>query len=236
MRFQKILKNLAIILLIICAVILAIDVIKNLKININFMKMQSSDRISFSSNEPKVKYEPTAYLIANKEDVLEEIKNLTIELKTQYENSVNKEKLFEIGSIHKIKNLFYDYQKYAVVKYKLLNIIEDLPKLYKETAGYTDSQLEKYFDDNFMHIENYYGITESGKFIVFAKSLHFLSGDKIEAVTLRDSSISFDYDNDILDFYIIIKTESGRSAEYSINIDYYESSDNQVKPYLKITN
>ena len=104
MQFQKIITRLAIILLIICGIILAVDLFKVLKINFSFMGMQSSERISSSSSVDSVRYEPTNYVIANKEEALEEIKKITLDLKNEYINSNKDENLFEIANINKIEN------------------------------------------------------------------------------------------------------------------------------------
>ena len=97
MRTQKILKRLAMILLIVCVVFIVIDLFKVLKINIDFMRMQSSSRISSSSITPEVRYEPNnEYIITNKEDVLEEIKIMTLELKEEYMTSEVEKELFEM--------------------------------------------------------------------------------------------------------------------------------------------
>lgn len=235
MQFQKIITRLAIILLIICGIILAVDLFKVLKINFSFMGMQSSERISSSSSVDSVRYEPTNYVIANKEEALEEIKKITLDLKNEYINSNKDENLFEIANINKIEKFFYEYSKYAVVKYKLLNIIEDLPKIHKATANYTDNQLTTYFNDNSTHIENYYGITSSGEFINLAKSLSFLGSGKIEVAILQDTTISFNYETDVLTFSMKMKAENGKSSNYLVTAKYYRSSDNQVAPYVSFT-
>lgn len=235
MRFQKIITRLAIILLIICGIILAVDLFKVLKINFSFMGMQSSERISSSSSADSVRYEPTNYVIANKEDVLEEIKKMIVDLRNEYQNSNKKEDLFEIANINKIENFFYEYSKYAVVKYKLLNIIEDLPKLYSATKNYTDTQLTTYFNSNSTHIESYYGITDSSEFIKLAKSLNFLGDGKIDVAIVSDTTIDFNYENDTLTFSMKMKAENGKSSNYFVRAKYYRSSDNQVAPYVSFT-
>lgn len=236
MRALKILKTFAIIFLIICVIFIAIDIFKVLKININFMGMQSSNRIPSSSNVDEIRYEPTDYIIANKEDALEEIKKIVIELKSDYDEIEPKEELFEIGNIHKIENLFYNYESYAIVKYKLLNIIEDLPKLNNAIKGFSNSQLEVYYDENSAYIEKYYGITSSSEFVGFAKTLSFLGNGGIKRVALEVASINFDYDNNNLGFNIKLRAANDKIATYFIRCDYYKSSDNQVKPYVKIIN
>ena len=124
MRVSKLLRRLAIVLFIGCIVIFSIDLLKILKVNLDFLGMQSTDRISSSSENEKIRYEPTDYVIANKDEVLAEIKNITIDFKEEYINSNKKTNLFEIANIDKLQGFFYEYQKYAVVKYKLLNIIQ----------------------------------------------------------------------------------------------------------------
>jgi len=235
MRFQKILRRLAIIFFIICVVFLAIDIIKNIKISIDFMAMQSSGRISSSSTNDKVRYEPTNYVIANKEDALEEIKKITLGLKNEYEKSNEKVNLFEIGNIHKLEDYFYEYKSYAVVKYKLLNIIDDLPKLYSKIKGYGDSQLETYFNENSNYIESYYGITSSSEFIDLAKSLSFLGNGKIKKVVVDTGSIELDYENDVLIFDTKLRADNGNVETYFVRADYNKSRDNQVKPYVSFT-
>lgn len=232
MKSQKILRNFAIIVMIVCIIILAIDLFKVLKINVDFLGMQSSSRISSSSNAAEVKYEPTDYMIANKDDALDEIKKITVDLKNEYVESNKKEEAFEIANIHKLSNFFYTYDKYAVVKYKLLNIIEDLPILYKATQGSTDAQLKSYFNNNIMHIENYYGITSSDEFINLANTLSFLGNGKIKNAIVLVESINFDYDNDILDFSIELVADNGQSTNYYVKAHYYKTSDNQVTPYV----
>lgn len=235
MRFQKILKRLAIFLLVGCIIILAIDVLKTVKINLDYKNMQSSTRISSSSNIANIKYEPTDYTILNKADALEEIKKITLDLKEEYMNSEQKEQLFEIGNIHKIERLFYNYESYMVAKYKILNIIDELPKLTEKIKGYSNSQLSTYFENNSSYIDKYYGITTSDTFINFAKSLSFLDGTGIKRSVIDVDSVSFDYDNDILSFKLMIKADNDKIESYSVNIDYYDFSDNQVKPYVEIT-
>jgi len=230
MRFQKILKNSAIVLLIVCAIVLAIDIFKVLKINFNFLGMQSSERISTSSSIDSVKYEPTEYVIANKEDALTEIKKIALGLKNDYINSNNKDKLFEIGNIHKIENFFYTYKSYAIVKYKLLNIIEDMPKLYSVTKGYSNDQLTNYFNSNSTYVDKVYGITDSTEFIDLAKSLSFLGSGKVNDATVKVETISFNYDNDYLTFSI--ELEGNNTSSYFVRAEYYKSNDNQVKPYV----
>lgn len=232
MRSEKILKNTAIVFIVICVTLLAIEMFKALKINFNFMGMQSSTRVSSSSDAHEVRYEPTDYAITNKDEVLEEVKNITTALKNEYVNSGNKENLFEIGNIHKIENFFYEYEKYAVVKYKLLNIAEDLHKLYKATKGYTDTQLTSYFDNNKAYIENLYGITTSSTFNDLAKSLSFLEDSEVNMLIVKDETIDFDIDNDVLTFSVKVKSESNKSEFYFVKVDYYKTSDNQVTPYV----
>lgn len=230
MRFQKILKNFAIVVLIISIILLAVDIFKMLKINFNFMDMQSSNRISTTSTVDSVRYEPTNYVIANKEDALTEIKQITLGLKNDYINSNNKAKLFEIGNIHKIENLFYTYKSYAIVKYKLLNIIEDMPKLYNATKGYSNEQLTNYFNNNSAYIDKVYGITTATDFIELSKSLKFLDNSKIKYATVEVVTIDFDYDNDCLTFDM--ELEGNSIGWYSVRTDFYKSNDNQVKPYV----
>ena len=159
MRSQKIIKGLALILMIGVIIFLGIDIIKSLKISVDYMGMQSSERISLSSNVPEIRYEPTDYDITNKDDVLEQVKKITLDLKNE-KTSKDVKGLVEIGNIHKIEGFFYEYEQYAVVKYKLLNIIEDFPKLHKATKGFSNEQLKDYFNQNSVHIENYYGIID----------------------------------------------------------------------------
>lgn len=234
MRAQKALKTVGIIFLIVCVIFIAIDIFKVLKININFIGMQSSDRISASSSIDEIRYEPTDYKIANKDEALDEIKQIVVALKEDYSKKEIKEDLFEIGNIHKIENLFYNYESYAVVKYKLLNIIEDLPKLNSTIKGFNNSQLKVYYNENKAYIEKYYGITDSNKFIEFAKSLSFLDNGDIKRVAIDVASINFDYDNNNLKFNIKLRADNDNIVTYSIRCDYYKSSDAQVKPYVKI--
>ena len=234
MRIQKILKNCAIIFFIICIVILAIDLFKVLKINFDFMGMQSAERISSSSKADEVRYEPTDYKIANKDEALEEIKNITLKLKENHVNSENVEELFEIANINKIEPFFYEYEKYAIVKYKLLNIIEDLPKLHKEINGFGNTGLKNYFNNNVAYIENYYGITSSDKFISFASSLDFLGDSKVEIAIVEDVTIEFDYDNDLLKFNMKIIADNGNSEVFAVKSDYYKTSNNQINPYVTL--
>ena len=229
MRSQKIVKTIALILLIAAIVFLAIDIIKSLTISFNYMGMQSSERISLSSNVPEIRYEPTDYEIVNKDDVLEQIKKIALDLKNN-KSSKDVEGLVEIGNIHKIEGFFYEYEQYAVVKYKLLNIIEDLPKLYKATKGLSNEQLINYFDQNAVHVENYYGIVSSEEFISLVKSLSFLN-NKIGFTAVRTATIEFDYDHDVLLFNL--RVDAGEKTEiYSVKAEYYRSTDNQVKPYV----
>lgn len=232
MRAQIFLKRFAIVLMIICIFFFGIQTFKVLKIGFNFFGMQSTERISSSSSAHEVRYEPTGYTISNKEEVLEEIKKVTSGLKNkQSENQT--EELFEIEEIYKIQNFFYEYKSYAVVKYKLLNIIEDLPMLYLATKGYTDAQLESYFSKNTAYIEKYYGIQYSSDFIKLVKTLDFLDDGKISGAAINVGTISFDQDNDIFKVDIILTADNGQSSSYSIRSDYFKASDNQVLPYVK---
>jgi len=197
--------------------------------------MQSSDRISSSSNADEVRYEPTNYIITNKEDALDEIKKITLALKEEYTNSNKDLNLFEFGNIHKIENLFYDYKSYAVVKYKLLNIIEDLPKLYNATKGLDNNGLESYLSNNSADIEELYGITYEEEFIDLAKSLSFLENGKVDLSVIDIATVDLDYDNDVLIFEIRVKAENGNIKTYFVRADYYKSNTNQVKPYVKFT-
>lgn len=232
MRLQKMLKNLAIIFLIACAIFLAIDIFKMLKINFDFMGMQSSERISSSSTNDAVRYEPTNYVITNKEDAIEEIKKITIALKDDYKSS-GKVNLFEIGNIHKLEDYFYEYKSYAVVKYKLLNIIEDLPKLYSATKGYSNSELQTYFNNNISNIEKLYGITDTNDFIAFAKKIRFLGNGKVKTAIVDTGTINLDYIGDVLVFNMKLKADNGNIEQFFVRADYYKSNDNQVKPYLR---
>ena len=137
MRAQRILKGFVIISMIVCIVFLAIDLFKTVKINFNYAQMQSTTRISTSSSTEQLRYEPTDYKITNKEDVLEQIKKITLELKDE-QNIADTIGLFEIGNIQKIEPFFYEYEQYITVKYKLLNIVEYLPRLHRTIKGYTN--------------------------------------------------------------------------------------------------
>lgn len=233
MQVDKWIKRIAIIFMIVCAVILAIDVIKRIKISIDFMGMQSTSRISNSSDVSEIKYEPTDYEIANKDEVIDEIKNMVIELKAEHESSNKKIDADEIANIHKLENYFYEYKSYAITKYKLLNIAEELPKTYKATKGYSKEQLVSYFNEKKADIEYYYGITSSDKFAEFAKSLSFLGSGKVELMIVQTNSISFDYENDKLKFDVKVKGDNGNSKMYTVRMQYYKTSDNQVTPYLE---
>jgi len=234
MRTQKILKTSAIIFFIVCVIFIAIDIFKVLKINIDFMGMQESKRISSSSKADAVRYEPTEYVITNKEDALEEIKKITVELKNEHIKSGNIEGLFEIANINKIEKFFYEYEKYVIVKYKLLNIIEDLPVLYKATKNNNTAELKSYFDKNLIYLENYYGITSSDDFITFVNSLKFLENNDIKIAVIQDATIYFDYNSDILTFNMKMISDNDNSNVYPIKVQYYESSSNQVAPYVEI--
>lgn len=234
MRAQKILIRAAIIFFVMCIIFLGIDIFKTLKISIDFNKMQSTDRIASSSNAPEIKYEPTRYVILNKEEFLEDVKKITIELKSEYINSKEKKKMFEIANIHKIEGFFYTYELYTVVKYKLLNLVEEFPKLYSNIRNYNDNQLEEYFNTNASYIEKYYGITLDSEFVEFAKSLNFLENEKITNAIVDVETIDFDYENDTLKFKIKLKTNNDKNISYLIKAEYYRSSDNQVKPYIKV--
>lgn len=233
MRFQKLMKNLIIIFLIACVIFLAVDVFKTVKIGMDFAGMQSSERVSSSSKADEVRFEPTNYIIANKDEALEEIKKITIELKNNHDNLNQNVGLFEIGNIHKIETLFYEYQSYAIVKYKLLNIIEDLPKLYRDTKGYTNEQLKNYYNNNVIDIETVYGIRNSDEFVKFAQTLSFLGNGKIKKTVVDTITIDFDYENDILKFNMKLKADNGNIQEYSVRADYYKFTEQQVKPYIK---
>lgn len=235
MRVSKLLRRLAIVLFIGCIVIFSIDLLKILKVNLDFLGMQSTDRISSSSENEKIRYEPTDYVIANKDEVLAEIKNITIDFKEEYINSNKKTNLFEIANIDKLQGFFYEYQKYAVVKYKLLNIIEDLPKLHSTTKNYTDSQLNDYLKNNSTHIEKCYGITSNDKFVELAKSLSFLGSGKTDMAIILDATVDYDYDDDTLEFYIQLVSENNKSQNYFVKADYYKSTDNQVTPYVSFS-
>jgi len=230
MRAQRILKGFVIISMIVCIVFLAIDLFKTIKINFNYAQMQSTTRISTSSSAPQIRYEPTGYKITNKEDVLEQIKEITVELKNE-QTVADTIGLFEIGNIQKIEPFFYEYEQYITVKYKLLNIVEDLPRLHRTIKGYTNEQLINYFNENSSYIEKYYGITASNEFVNLAKSLSFLGKNDISFAAVRTASIEFDYDSDMLLF--IFRVDAGENSEiYSVKVEYYKSTDNQVKPYV----
>jgi hypothetical protein len=232
MRGRKLLINFGIIFLIICTIIISIDIFKRINASFSFVKMQSTTRISSSSDEERIKYEPTNYVITNKDEILEKIKDATSLLKNNILDSKETSSLFEIGNIHKIENLFYEYKSYAIVKYKLLNIIEALPKLTEITLNYTDEQLESYFIQNASNIENVYGITKSNEFIGFVKSIREL--DSIKSAIISASTISFNYNDDRLNFYI--EFSDGRDSKfYFVDIFYYNSNTNQIRPYLTIT-
>lgn len=231
MRAQKILKTCAMIFLIVFVVILAIDVFKTLKINFDFLGMQQSKRISSSSNNDSVRYEPSEYIINNKEDVIEEVEKMVVELRAN-KTAAETEGLFEIANIHKLETFFYEYEQYAIVKYKLLNIIDELPILYKNTKGYTDTQLESYFSEKSTYIEKYYGITSSEDFINLVKSLSFLGNGKIKLAIVETITIDFDLDNDTLRFNIKLKADNNESSTYAVKAQYFKTSDNQVTPYM----
>lgn len=236
MRFRQLLINIAVTLLIIGTIFLLIDLVKTVAVTAGYRNNQSSSqRISSSSNASEIRYAPETVVITNKEDALTEIKKITLSLKDEYEKSQNKERLFEIANIHKIKNLFYNYEKYAIVKYKLLNIIEDLPKLKKATNGYSAEQLKNYFDQNSEYIEEYYGIIDNSNFAKLIKSLEFLGSSNIAFATLNSSTIRFDQNNDVLNFKIELGVENGNSKFYIVNSNYYKSSDNQIFPYVTFT-
>ena len=231
MRAQKILRTCAIIFLIIFIVILALDLFDVLKINFNFLGMQKSERMATSSNNDAVRYEPTDYMITNKEEALEEIKKIALELKA---NKTNAETagLFEIANIHKLETFFYEYEQYTVVKYKLLNIIDELPILYKNIKGYADTQLESYFSENSAYIEKYYGITSSEDFINLANSLSFLGNGKVKLAIVETITIDFNFDTDTLRFNIKLKADNNESSTYVVKAQYFKTSDNQVTPYM----
>ena len=216
-----------------CVVFVAIDIFRVLEINIDFMQMQSSKRISSSSKADSVRYEPTEYVIGNKEDVLEEIKKITLNLKDEHVNFGSTEGLFEIANINKIEKFFYEYEKYAIVKYKLLNIISDLPTLCNNTKNSSDTALNEYFDKNLAHLESYYGITNRKDFIAFANSLDFLRDTVIKVAIVQDVTIYLDYNKDILTFNMKIVGENDNSSVYTVKVQYYESSNNQIAPYVE---
>ena len=232
MRLQNKIKNVAAILFIVCAIILGISIIKTLKININFLKMQSPERISSSSKKEKINYEPTDYTIVNKDEVLEEVKKITLEFKNEHINSGSTEGLFEIANINKIEKYFYGYDKYAVVKYKLLNIVDNLPKLYKATKGKSNVELEKYFNNNTADIEYYYGITKYSDFEALVNSLGFLGGNNVKTALVQSLTIDFDYDNDVLGFQIGIISNSNMLKNYSVLVQYFLEDENQIAPYV----
>ena len=230
MRAQRILKGFVIISMIVCIVFLAIDLFKTVKINFNYAQMQSTTRISTSSSTEQLRYEPTDYKITNKEDVLEQIKKITLELKDE-QNIADTIGLFEIGNIQKIEPFFYEYEQYITVKYKLLNIVEYLPRLHRTIKGYTNEQLINYFNENSSYIEKCYGITASDEFVSLAKSLSSLGNNDISFAAVRTASIEFDYESDMLLF--IFRVDAGENSEiYSVKVEYYKSNDNQVKPYV----
>lgn len=228
MRTQKFIKIFVIACFIACGIFIAIDIIKSLKISADFMKMQESSRITSSSNEAAIRYEPTDYNIKNKGEMLDAVKNLTYDLKS---NFVVSKDLFEIANIHKIESYFYEYKKYLVVKYKLLNIIDDLPKIYSQTKGVTNAEIENYFNKNRDHIEKYYGITESSEFVELAKSLNFLGSDKVNLAIILTETIAFEPDSEVLTFYIKLKTNKDNKV-YFVKVCYTKTSDLQVLPYL----
>lgn len=234
MRYQKFLKGLVYFLIIVCSVVLIIDAIRLIKIEIHYINMNSTTRISASSTNEAVRYEPTEYKIKNKEQVLKNIEEFTAKLKNDNSKFAT-DQLFEIGGIYKVSYLFINYEQYMAAKYKLLNIIDELPKLYKVTIGYTSEKIAEYFDKNSSYIEQYYGITTKSDFENLVKSLSFLKNTNIKMAELADETVNYDTENNILTFSIILYTENGDASIYSVKLNYFKTSEAQVVPYLSFT-
>jgi len=224
---------LIIVLLVLSIIVFGRDLLELLGIGTRFLATTTESRVSNKSTLTSIKYSSTDNIVEHKNEIfikLKDYNNTLIAKKGEVD-----EEIFEIKNIHKIKDYYMDYKKYFIVKYKLFNMIEDIPKLRESTQNMTDLELSSYFSNNRDYIENIYGITDSNVFREFVKSLSFFNNSEVKSASVRISSIINDKETFTLMFKLVLFNNKDEMQEYHINSDYYKTTENQIAPYIGIS-
>lgn len=222
-----------IVLLVLCIIIFGKDLLDLIKLNLSFLSTKTETQVVVKDSMKSIKYAANDNIVENNDEILKELKELN---NTLIANDRDNDNIFEIKNIHKIKDYYPEYKRYFIVKYKLFNMVEDIPNLYNKTKSLTDTQLENYFYNNANIIEQKYGIADKESFVNFANSLDFLNNKEITSVSIRISSIVCDAENYNVTFNLVLFTGENDYREYKIKTDYYITTDNQTAPYVTIFN
>ena len=227
----KVLRIVTIIVIIVCVLFLAYDLLKVAMVEARYAQTTVTGRVSVNKSMKELKYKPTDNVVEHADAIFNNVKAEASSLNNSKKDDI---KVLEIKNVHKLQDYYIEYKKYLIVKYKLINIVEDISRLSNATSGMNDVQLTQYFSTNKDSIEKIYGIADSNNFVKFAKTLDFFKNGKIESASVRNSSIVFDVESHTLRFSLAIFIDAKNYQEYQLTSKYYESSDNQISPLLTI--
>ncbi|MBQ7668739.1 MAG: hypothetical protein IJS47_05380 [Clostridia bacterium] len=228
---DKVLYGMAIALVVLCAIFLGYDIWKVAKVEVGYLETTTNSRVSVSKSKKELKYKPTNNVVEHGDEIFEAVKEVAFSLNSTKKGSTN---TLEIKNIQKIQEYFLEYKKYLVVKYKLINIIEDIPNLYRATSGASNESKTQYFLNNKDKIEKIYGIKDKDTFVDFANTLGNFNNGRVVSASIRISSIVFDVDNHDLMFNFVLFSSKDKYIEYAVTSSYYDFTDNQVAPFVAI--
>lgn len=149
------------------------------------------------------------------------------------ENNTFDTKYEDIGGFYELQPYFLEYKLYLATKYKVQNIMSELPNILDKTANLSDDELNIYYENNKENLEKTFGIENVEEFTILVKGLKSLKdSDELKLVTYPKGIYHNTRERKISIFCDII----GNDAVASVNLHFkpYYTSLNQSAPYVKI--
>jgi len=230
---QKLIKIFCVVIMAIIIFLVVKDMILPLVNNIVLhLDKEYNNDVTISNNEfNSLKYKSAAIEDIEERDILDMAVILINE--NLIKNNEFASNYDDIDRFYELQPYFLEYKLYLSTKYKVKQILDELPSLINKTAGLSESGINSYYEQNSEYIDKVFGIENAEEFKVAINSLKPLKSQKKLKLTYNPDSIFHNTSQRTISIFSIIE---GKDSMASVNFKFmpYYSTVNQSAPYVKI--
>lgn len=205
---------------------IADDILKEIDKNTNTQNEVTSK--SFSA----LKYKAENAISKSDRKILDEVMialNEELVTNNKFNNSYS-----DIDGFYDLQPYFLEYKLYLATKYKVKDIMEELPAFLSEVSNFSESDIISYYNNNKKYLDEKFGIEtvdELQNFIICLKQLKLSKSVKLH---FYSSTIYHNAKNRTISIFGDIEGENNTYTSVNFQFKPYYSTVNQASPYVKI--
>lgn len=140
---------------------------------------------------------------------------------------------FTIKNFYKLQRFFPEFKYYYIAKLKIRDtLLNELPILYEKTHNLSESQVDTYFNNNKVYLEQKWGIEDSYELYDIVLTIKEINGKKVSSYELTDSYFYMP-DTAILGFNIKLILEDNSEIYLCLNCEVFGSNEYQSTPIVR---